>query len=213
MGEQKAECVLLSSGLASLGCCSDLEGIQLLCLHCCHRRRCISSSFNSIPALGGSWFILLPEFQGKKKTAKEGIVWNVGSKHRWCWWWQVLFLAWLPKERRFVLQEHLFVCCFLTGWECTGQLQPNIDENMRCAPGFDVCWMVTGGKEHWAQHWSLWLLDCRHWQWDAGAGLKSTLLWLRRSWSAWGYCSGGEQERWRRTVCLRGGWALMLLLG
>lgn len=45
--------------LESLPGCSDLECIQLV-RHLCYQR-CISSAFNSIPALSGSCFILLPE--------------------------------------------------------------------------------------------------------------------------------------------------------
>jgi len=64
----------------SLMGCSDLEGIQLVCL--LRYQRCASSSFNSIPALGGSCLILLPKIvsrggedkRKKKRTAREGIV-------------------------------------------------------------------------------------------------------------------------------------------
>lgn len=79
--------------LESLPGCSDLECIQLV-RHLCYQR-CISSAFNSIPALSGSCLILLPEIASggkKKRTANRGIVWNIGSKHRW-WWWLVPFLA------------------------------------------------------------------------------------------------------------------------
>ncbi|KAI1242453.1 tongue cancer chemotherapy resistance-associated protein 1, partial [Lamprotornis superbus] len=57
--------------LQNLPGCSDLECIQLV-RHLCYQR-CISSAFNSIPALSGSCLILLPEIAsgGEKKKKKE----------------------------------------------------------------------------------------------------------------------------------------------
>lgn len=55
--------------LESLPGCSDLEGIQLV-RHLCYQR-CISSAFNSIPALSGSCLILLPEIASGGGEKKE----------------------------------------------------------------------------------------------------------------------------------------------
>lgn len=62
MGEKSKLCVAKVCWVVLFGRlmgCSDLEGIQLVCLLC--YQCCISSSFNSISALGGSCLILLPK--------------------------------------------------------------------------------------------------------------------------------------------------------
>lgn len=69
---EKSNCaaeILWDVLLESLPGCSDLECIQLV-RHLCYQR-CISSAFNSIPALSGSCFILLTKIAsgagGEKK--------------------------------------------------------------------------------------------------------------------------------------------------